>query len=105
MRAVQCFTYEFWDLDTKPLDTMVPEKDVMENLIGGWCVLLPEQTRICHVRWCASPCAFAPCRLRFSRVAWHRVFAHVVDACAVKQETGCCPVCSLVLRLFVAGMR
>ena len=50
MRAVQCFMYEFWDLETKQLDTLVADKEATEGLIGGWCVLLPEDSRICHVR-------------------------------------------------------
>ncbi|EIE18670.1 hypothetical protein COCSUDRAFT_45154 [Coccomyxa subellipsoidea C-169] len=50
MRALQCFMYEFWDLETKPLDTLIADKGATEGLIGGWCVLLPEQSRICHVR-------------------------------------------------------
>lgn len=50
MRALQCFMYEFWDLETKPLDRLIADKGATEGLIGGWCVLLPESSRICHIR-------------------------------------------------------
>ena len=50
MRALQCFVYEFWDLETKPLDRLIADKGATEGLIGGWCVLLPENSRICHIR-------------------------------------------------------
>jgi hypothetical protein len=55
MRALQCFMYEFWDLETYQLETVVPDKAAVEGLIGGWCVMLPEDSRICHIRWCAPP--------------------------------------------------
>ncbi|BDA49809.1 hypothetical protein COCOBI_14-4290 [Coccomyxa sp. Obi] len=50
MRALQCFMYEFWDLETKQLDRLIADKGATEGLIGGWCVLLPEKSRICHIR-------------------------------------------------------
>ena len=57
MRAFQCFMYEFWDLQTRELQDMLTDEKVKEKLMGGWCVLLPEATRICHVRRCdPHPC-------------------------------------------------
>ena len=50
MRAFQCFMYEFWDLETKELKDLLTDEDVKSKLIGGWCVIMPEDTRICHVR-------------------------------------------------------
>ena len=50
MRAFQCFMYEFWDLETRELKDLLTDEDVRSKLIGGWCVLMPEDTRICHVR-------------------------------------------------------
>ena len=50
MRAFQCFMYEFWDLETRELKDLLVDEEVREMLIGGWCVLMPENTRICHVR-------------------------------------------------------
>ena len=52
MRALQCFMYEFWDLETKPIEDVVPDKAATEGLIGGWCVLMPQASRICHLRRC-----------------------------------------------------
>ena len=52
MRAFQCFMYEFWDLQTRELQDMLTDEKAKEKLIGGWCVLLPEATRICHIRRC-----------------------------------------------------
>ena len=52
MRAFQCFMYEFWDLQTRELQDMLTDEKAKEALMGGWCVLLPEATRICHVRRC-----------------------------------------------------
>ncbi len=50
MRAFQCFMYEFWDLETKELKDLLTDEVVKSKLIGGWCVIMPEDTRICHVR-------------------------------------------------------
>ena len=50
MRAFQCFMYEFWDLETRELKDVLMDEDVKSHLMGGWCVLMPEDTRICHVR-------------------------------------------------------
>ena len=50
MRALQCFMVEFWDLDTRGLEVLTPDRAVLEKLHGGWCVLLPQGTRICHLR-------------------------------------------------------
>ena len=50
MRALQCFMYEFWDLETKDIERVVLDKAATEGLIGGWCVLMMEDSRICHLR-------------------------------------------------------
>ena len=50
MKAAQCFYMEFWDLDTRGLEALTPERSVIEKLHGGWCVLMPEDTKICHLR-------------------------------------------------------
>ncbi len=49
MRAMQCFVYEWWDMDIKHMDKYFPE-ETLEGLLGGWCVELPEGTKICHLR-------------------------------------------------------
>jgi hypothetical protein len=49
MRAMQCFVYEWWDMDIKHLDKYFPEA-TLEGLLGGWCVELPEGTKVCHLR-------------------------------------------------------
>lgn len=50
MKAAQCFYMEFWDLDTRGLESLTPERSVIEKLHGGWCVVMPEDTKICHLR-------------------------------------------------------
>ena len=50
MRAFQCFMYEFWDLETRELQDYLTDEIVKSKLMGGWCVLMPQDTRICHVR-------------------------------------------------------
>ena len=50
MRAFQCFMYEFWDLEVRELSDLLTDKEVKSKLMGGWCVIMPENTRICHVR-------------------------------------------------------
>ena len=60
MRALQCFMYEFWDLETRTLEEVVADREATEGLLGGWCVLMPEAARICHVRRC---CPRPPCCL------------------------------------------
>jgi len=60
MRALQCFMYEFWDLETRPLDKLIADKEATEGLIGGWCVLLPERSRICHIRRCLESSSLQP---------------------------------------------
>ena len=51
MRALQCFMFEFWDLETRELkDVVAASPSTMEGLLGGWCVLMPEDSRICHIR-------------------------------------------------------
>ena len=52
MRALQCFLMEFWDMSTRGLEAYLPEA-ALGGLQGGWCVELPQRTRICHLRWCA----------------------------------------------------
>ena len=53
MRALQCFLMEFWDMSTRGLEAYLPQA-ALDGLKGGWCVELPQHTRICHLRWCAS---------------------------------------------------
>ena len=50
MKAAQCFYMEFWDLDMRGLESLTPDRGVIEKLHGGWCVELPEDTKICHLR-------------------------------------------------------
>ena len=52
MRALQCFLMEFWDLSTRGLEAYLPQA-ALDGLQGGWCVEMPQRTRICHLRWCA----------------------------------------------------
>ena len=52
MRALQCFLMEFWDMSTRGLEAYLPPV-ALGGLQGGWCVELPQRTRICHLRWCA----------------------------------------------------
>ncbi|KAK9832530.1 hypothetical protein WJX81_006130 [Elliptochloris bilobata] len=49
MRAMQCFVYEWWDMDIKHMDRYFPQA-TLEGLLGGWCVEMPESTKICHLR-------------------------------------------------------
>ncbi len=49
MRAMQCFVYEWWDMDIKHMDHYHSEA-TLEGLLGGWCIEMPEGTRICHLR-------------------------------------------------------
>ncbi|KAK9825923.1 hypothetical protein WJX81_007164 [Elliptochloris bilobata] len=49
MRALQCFTMEFWDLGTRELGAYAPHA-ALQGLRGGWCVELPQRTRVCHLR-------------------------------------------------------
>ena len=56
MRALQCFMFEFWDLETRELkDVFADRPSTLEGLLGGWCVLMPEDSRICHIRRSARP--------------------------------------------------
>ena len=50
MRAFQCLMYEFWDLEVRELSDLLTDEEVKSKLMGGWCVIMPENTRICHVR-------------------------------------------------------
>ncbi|KAK9841328.1 hypothetical protein WJX74_003987 [Apatococcus lobatus] len=61
MQALQCFFLEFWDMDTKSLESLVPvpqpaadgpdRQQLLQQLsTGGWCVQLPQATRICYVQ-------------------------------------------------------
>ena len=50
MRGLQCFFYEFWDLETHPLSDLTSDASTVDALMGGWCILMPESTRICHLR-------------------------------------------------------
>eukprot|EP00884_Botryococcus_braunii_P023107 jgi/Botrbrau1/9480/Bobra.0252s0098.2 len=51
MRGVQCFFYEFWDLQTRTQDVSFGGGPaVIGRTLGGWCVEMPESTRICHLR-------------------------------------------------------
>lgn len=66
MRALQCFLMEFWDMSTRRLEAYLPQA-ALSGLQGGWCVELPQRTRICHLRWCAleSQCrlyTLTPCK-------------------------------------------
>ena len=36
MRAMQCFVYEWWDMDIKHMDHYLDET-ALEGLLGGWC--------------------------------------------------------------------
>lgn len=36
MRAMQCFVYEWWDMDIKHMDHYLGEA-ALEGLLGGWC--------------------------------------------------------------------
>ena len=50
---MQCFFVEFLpaDLENVPLEALTPDRAILERLEGGWCVKLPEDTRMCHLRW------------------------------------------------------
>ena len=59
MQALQCFFLEFWDLQTKPLESLVavppPAGDgsdwqqLLQQLsTGGWCVQLPQVALTSH---------------------------------------------------------
>lgn len=52
-KAVQCFFVEFLpdNLENVPLEHLTPDRQVLERLEGGWCAKLPNDTRLCHVRW------------------------------------------------------
>ena len=54
MRAFQCFMMEFWDMTVHDIRGEIldgPELDDMrDRVLGGWCVYLPENTRLCHLR-------------------------------------------------------
>lgn len=54
MRALQCFMMEFWDMTVHDIrgEYLAADelKDVRERVPGGWCVHLPEATRLCHLR-------------------------------------------------------
>ena len=54
MRGLQCFMMEFWDMsvhDIRGEYLEAPElEDMRERVPGGWCVVLPEGSRLCHLR-------------------------------------------------------
>jgi hypothetical protein len=54
MRGLQCFMMEFWDMTVHDIRGEVLEgpelEDMRERVLGGWCVFLPEGTRLCHLR-------------------------------------------------------
>ena len=54
MRGLQCFMMEFWDMTVHDIRGEILEgpelNDMRERVLGGWCVALPEDTRLCHLR-------------------------------------------------------
>ncbi|KAK9821033.1 hypothetical protein WJX74_003942 [Apatococcus lobatus] len=50
MRAMMAFFIEFWDLGERWLETLTDDRWALDPLHGGWCIELPEGTRICHLR-------------------------------------------------------
>lgn len=49
-RALQCFFYEFWELETHELFELDEHSVTTKPLPAGWCVFMSRRTRICHVR-------------------------------------------------------
>ena len=65
MQALQCFFLEFWDMETRPLDSLVAEpqlagdgtdrRQLLQQLTkGGWCVQLPQVAAPCYPVLCIS---------------------------------------------------
>ena len=54
MRGLQCFMMEFWDMTVHDIrgEYLAADEleDVRDRVPGGWCVHLPEGTRLCHLR-------------------------------------------------------
>lgn len=54
MRGLQCFMMEFWDMTVHDIrgEYMAGAEfdEARDKVLGGWCVHLPEGTRLCHVR-------------------------------------------------------
>lgn len=54
MRGLQCFMMEFWDMTVHDIKgeylAGAAFDDYREELLGGWCVHLPGDTRLCHLR-------------------------------------------------------
>ena len=49
-KAAICFMYEFWDLEIKPLDNITKAGGLYQDYLGEFCIEMPEDSRICHIR-------------------------------------------------------
>ena len=49
-KAAICFMYEFWDLNIKPLDNTTKAAGLYQEYLGEFCIEMPEESRICHLR-------------------------------------------------------
>ena len=49
-KAAICFMYEFWDLEIKSLDNVTKAAGLYQDYLGEFCIEMPEETRICHLR-------------------------------------------------------
>ena len=49
-KAAICFMYEFWDLELRPLDNTTKAAGLYQDHLGEFCIEMPEDTRICHLR-------------------------------------------------------
>lgn len=49
-KAAICFMYEFWDLKIKPLDNTTRAAGLYQDYLGEFCIEMPEDSRICHLR-------------------------------------------------------
>lgn len=49
-KAAICFMYEFWDLEIKSLDNITKAAGLYQDFLGEFCIEMPEDSRICHLR-------------------------------------------------------
>ena len=49
-KAAICFMYEFWDLNVMPLDNITKAAGLYQDYLGEFCIEMPENSRICHLR-------------------------------------------------------
>ena len=49
-KAAMCFMYEFWDLNVTRLDNMTKAAGLYQPYLNEFCIEMPEESRICHLR-------------------------------------------------------